>query len=166
MPKHVASNLWVISGRVAVEVEKGKGFPFRSMKAYNGSRSIAPSILNLGIIWKWLNSRPGRFAPWGGGGRSPAVHCKGGWVTRAGLDVLKKEKKPPVPTGIRTQELPAGSCSLRQTPSNYMHYNTMQSTVLWGPFHATVLQSVHVILRKTHHINAMIAVHYRLSTGV
>ena len=81
---------------------------------------------------KVLNFTPRPFCTVG---KSPAVHCKGGgYVTSAGLDVLKK-KKPLVPTGIRTQGLPAVSWSIRQIPSNYMSYNPMQLTVLWAPFH-------------------------------
>jgi len=34
----------------------GKAVPVHSMKAYSGSRSIAPVIINLGTSWKWLVS--------------------------------------------------------------------------------------------------------------
>ena len=33
------------------------------MKAYKGRGCKAPLILNLGVIWWWSDSRPGRFTP-------------------------------------------------------------------------------------------------------
>jgi hypothetical protein len=57
-----------------------------AMKAYWGSRGIAPLILNFGARWgEWPASRSGRF--------TPGTHWIGGWVgPRFGLDTVAKRK--------------------------------------------------------------------------
>jgi hypothetical protein len=49
-----------------------------SMKANKGGGCKAPLILNLGVIWWWSGSHPGRLIP----GEEPAVltEQEGGWA--------------------------------------------------------------------------------------
>jgi hypothetical protein len=49
-------------------VEKGEVVPVQAMKAYRGSRGIAPLVFNIGTVWRWVatftprpQSRYGRF---------------------------------------------------------------------------------------------------------
>jgi hypothetical protein len=61
------------------------------MKAYKGSRDIAPLILNLGTRWR-LSAQLHALVllPMG---RNPSTHGIGGWVgPRDSLEVLKREK--------------------------------------------------------------------------
>ena len=67
------------------------------MKAYRGSRGIAPLILNLSTRWRWVVN----YTPLGKELRYP-----GDWVgPRAGVDVYGE--KSLVPPGIRTPDSPA-----------------------------------------------------------
>jgi hypothetical protein len=63
------------------------------MKAYWGSKGIAPLILILALDGgEWSASRPGRFTP---RKRAPGTHWIGGWVDpRAVLDAVVKRKIP------------------------------------------------------------------------
>jgi hypothetical protein len=63
------------------------------MKAYWGSESIDPRILNLGTRrGEWSASRPVRFTP---RERAPSTHWIGDWVgPRAVLDAVVKRKIP------------------------------------------------------------------------
>jgi hypothetical protein len=70
-------------------VAKVKIVPVHVMKAYRGSRSIAPLILNLGTRWWWVVS----ITPWTIYNRegTPVPNGIRCWVgLRAGLDVLGK----------------------------------------------------------------------------
>jgi len=60
-----------------------------AMKAYWGSKVIAPRILDLGSRWRRVVSfTSGRLTP---SERTPGTHWIGGWVgPRAGLDTVSK----------------------------------------------------------------------------
>jgi len=99
MTKHVATNMWSSAAGWEWWLKKIKFFLFRAMETYNGSRSTAPPILNLGTRWQWLTSRSGCLPLWG---KSPAAHCTGGgWIPRQ-VQTFWRREKPPVPTGNRT----------------------------------------------------------------
>jgi len=70
------------------------------MKAYLGSASIAPRILNIGIRWKWVVS----FTPWPLYSRNRRRYWTEDWVEpRAGLDAVEKTKDTfPAPVENRT----------------------------------------------------------------
>jgi len=59
------------------------------MKTYWGSGGIAPRILNLGVMWRWVASfTPRSLYPLG---RAPSTHLTGVWVdSKAGLDAVAK----------------------------------------------------------------------------
>ena len=81
------------------------------MKAYRGSRDIAPFILALGLDGEeWLASIPGRFIP---GEWSPGTYWIGGFVgTTAGLDLVGK-KIIFASAENRTPERPSRSLALK-----------------------------------------------------
>jgi hypothetical protein len=67
-----------------------------AMKAYWGSGSITPCILDLGTRWRWMVSFTPRPLYLQG------THRKGGWVgPTAGLDAVKRTPRP-----CRDQSLP------------------------------------------------------------
>jgi hypothetical protein len=63
--------------------------PFHTLKAYRGSRSIAPLIFNLDARCEWLISHPSHFIP----GKEPLCPLNrrlGGPC--AGVDILENRK--------------------------------------------------------------------------
>jgi hypothetical protein len=70
---------------------KGKVVPVHAMEAYTESRDIAPLILTLGSIWRWVASLTTRsLYP---RAKNPGTQCRGGWVgPRAGEDRLEQRK--------------------------------------------------------------------------
>jgi hypothetical protein len=61
-----------------------------AMKAYEGSRGIAPRILDLGTRWKWVVS----FTPIYFRGKNPLDRRLGGSHSRSGRGVEKKNSQP------------------------------------------------------------------------
>jgi hypothetical protein len=60
-----------------------KPVPVHAMKAYTGSRGIAPVILKLGTRYEWFSYRPGQFAP-GNEPQYPMNKRTGGHHSRSG----------------------------------------------------------------------------------
>jgi hypothetical protein len=71
---------------------KGKVFPVHATKAYTGSRSTAPCILNLEARWRQVvNIMPGHITPLPE--KDLSTHCIRGSVDlRSILDVFEKRK--------------------------------------------------------------------------
>ena len=73
-------------------VPKGKVIPVHAMKAYRGSGSAAPLILNLGTRWE-VNCQHHGPVPGPPRETIPGTHSRGGWVgSRTSLGVLVKTK--------------------------------------------------------------------------
>jgi len=87
---------------IGVKGKKGKVGPvllsteYHAMKAYWGSGSIVPRILDLGTRWEWLDSCSGRFTP---RERAPSTHWIGACLgPGAVLDAVAKRNIPsPLP---------------------------------------------------------------------
>jgi hypothetical protein len=78
-----------------------KIFPVHAMKAYRGSRCVAPSILNLGARWKWaVHFTPLPLDPLG---KAPGTSRREISIgLGACFDVLEQRKSLFLLTGIRT----------------------------------------------------------------
>ena len=82
----------------------GKVVPIYAMKAYRGSRGIAPLILNLGTRGRWvLTSHSDSFIP----GKNSVTHWKRGWWAPESVWTALEIRKCLAPTGIRTPDRPA-----------------------------------------------------------
>jgi hypothetical protein len=89
---------------------KSKVLPLHPMKAYRGSRGIAPLVLKLGARWRWVVNFTPR--PLHDLERTPVHSEQEQDGSRVGLDVLQKRQFFPL-TGFRTLDRPA--CSLVET---------------------------------------------------
>jgi hypothetical protein len=88
----------------------GTVFPINEMKTYRGSRGIAPLILNLGTILRWVvTSRPGLFTHRTG---PRYLWMWAGWATEPVWKFWRRQQSF-APTTNRTADGPA--CSIVTT---------------------------------------------------